>query len=104
MTIELFLIILSILSVITSLFTEAAKKALDSLGVKYASNIVVLIVAVVVGGVGTSVFYLWNNFAFDTLHVICIFLMICANWLCAMLGYDKVMQAIAQIKAGKGAL
>lgn len=102
MTIELFLILLSALSIVTSLFTEAVKKALNDLSVKYAANIVVLFVAVIVGGAGTAIFYLWNGFAFNTLNVICIFLMVCANWLCAMLGYDKVMQAIAQMKAKRG--
>jgi hypothetical protein len=74
---------------------------MDSLNFKYVSNIVVLCVSVIVGGVGTAVFYLWNNYAWTTLNIICLFLMICANWLCAMLGYDKVMQAITQIKTGK---
>lgn len=101
MTTELFLILLAAFSVITSLFTEGIKKFMDSLNFKYVSNIVVLCVSVIVGGVGTAVFYLWNNYAWTTLNIICLFLMICANWLCAMLGYDKVMQAITQIKTGK---
>lgn len=98
MTIELFLILLSILSVVTSLITEGVKKLFDSLNVKYVSNVVVLCVSIIIGGIGTTVFYLWNDFAFTTLNIICIFLMVCANWLCAMLGYDKVMQALEQIK------
>lgn len=98
MTVELFLILLTILSVITSVCTEGVKKFLDSLNFKYASNILVLVVAAVVGGVGTVVFYMWNDIAWTALNIICIFLMICANWLGAMIGYDKVMQAITQIK------
>ena len=98
MTVELFLILLTILSVATSLFTEGVKMLLDSLNLKYASNIVVLFVSIIVGGIGTIVFYLWNNIAWTSLNIICLFLMICANWLCAMVGYDKVMQAITQIK------
>ena len=98
MTVETFLILLTILSIITSLLTEGVKKFLDSLKVEYAANIVVLCVAVLVGGIGTSVFYIWNNFEWTSLNIICIFLMICANWLGAMLGYDKVMQALTQIK------
>ena len=74
---------------------------LDSLNVKYVPNIIVLCVSVVVGGMGTAVFYLWNDYAWTTLNIICLFIMICANWLCAMLGYDKVMQAITQIKGSK---
>lgn len=98
MTVQMFLLLLTILSIFTSLFTEGVKKLLDSVNVKYASNVLVLIVAVVVGGVGTSVFYLWNDIAWTSLNIICIFLMVCANWLGAMLGYDKVTQAISQLK------
>jgi len=98
MTVELFLMLLTALSIVTSLFTEGVKKLLDAMKIKYASNILVLFVAVIVGGVGTSIFYIWNNFEWTTLNIICMFLMMCANWLGSMLGYDKVMQAIAQIK------
>lgn len=101
MTIELFLILLSILATITGIVTEGIKKFLDSINFKYATNIVVLCVSAIVGGVGTVVFYLWNDIAFTTLNIICIFLMICANWLSAMLGYDKIKQAILQIKGIK---
>ena len=98
MTIELFLILLTTLSIITSICTEGIKKLLDSFEIKYASNVVVLFVSVIVAGVGTSIFYIWNNFEWTTLNIICIFLMVCANWLGSMVGYDKVMQAIEQIK------
>lgn len=97
MTVEIFLVLLTALSIVTSLLTEGMKKVLDSLKVKYASNILALCVAVVVGGAGTAIFYLWNDYQWTTLNIICIFLMMCANWLGAMLGYDKVMQAIKQI-------
>lgn len=101
MTFETFLILLTILSVITSLFTEGIKHILDSFKVEYASNIVVLAVSVIVGGVGTVLFYLFNDYAWTTLNIISIFLMIAANWLGAMLGYDKIMQAILQIMNNK---
>lgn len=98
MTVESFLILFTILSIATSIATEAIKKFLDSLKINYVSNVVVLVIAVVVGGIGTSLFYMWNDIAWTTLNIICIFLMVCANWFGAMLGYDKVMQAIEQIK------
>lgn len=101
MTFETFLILLAILSIVTSLFTEGIKHILDSFKVNYASNIVVLFVSVIVGGVGTVLFYLFNDYAWTTLNIICIFLMIAANWLGAMLGYDKIMQAITQIMKNK---
>lgn len=98
MTVQIFLLLLTILSIVTSLLTEGIKKFLDAMMVNYASNVLVLIVAVIVGGVGTSVYYLWNDIAWTSLNIICIFLMVCANWLGAMLGYDKVIQAISQME------
>lgn len=101
MTIEIFLILLSIFAIITSLFTEGIKHILDSLKVNYASNIVVLIVSIVVGGGGTVLFYLFNDIAWTTINIISIFLMCAANWLGSMIGYDKIMQAIEQIMKNK---
>lgn len=101
MTVELFLILLTILSIVTSLFTEGVKHFLDTLKITYASNVVVFIVSLVIGGVGTVIFYLFNDIAWTTINIICIFLMVCANWLGAMIGYDKITQAITQIMANK---
>lgn len=101
MTFNFFMILLTILSTITSLFTEGVKHFLDTLKVKYASNIVVFIVSLVVGSVGTVVFYLFNDIAWTTINIICIFLMVCANWLGAMIGYDKITQTITQIMTNK---
>ena len=98
MTVEIFLILLAVLATITSLLTEGVKKFLDLREVKYAANIVVLIVASVVGGLGTSIFYVFNGYESTTQNIICIFLMVIANWLVAMFGYDKVVQVILQVK------
>lgn len=98
MTVEVFLILLTIFATITSLFTEGIKKWLDSLEVQYAANIIVLVASVLVGGAGMVIFYLIFDYAWTSLNIICIFLMVCANWLGAMVGYDKVTQAIMQLK------
>ena len=100
MTVEIFLILLAVFSIVTSLFTEAVKNLLDSLKVQYASNIVVLCVSIIVSGAGTPAFYVCGGYAWTITNIICIFLMICANWLGAMVGYDKVKQAITQFKGG----
>lgn len=99
MTFEYFLLLLTVLSTITSLFTEGIKAFLNELHIKYSSNIVVLISAVLVGGVGTALFYVFNGYAWTTINIICLVLMIVANWLGAMIGYDKVIQTITQIKS-----
>ena len=96
LTLESFLILLFVLAIITSLLTEGIKKLLDSMEMKYATNVVALFVSIVVGGIGTAVFYLWNDYAWTSLNIIMLFIMVCENWLVAMLGYDKVGQSIRQ--------
>jgi hypothetical protein len=101
MTFEVFMVLLTAFSIITSLFVEATKKLLDSSKVNYASNLLVLCIAVLVGGFGTAFLYVWKDLAWTATNIISIFLMICANWLVSMLGYDKVIQAITQLKGGQ---
>lgn len=95
MTVTTFLIILAICATVTALFTEGFKKMLGDK--KYSTNILALIVAVIVGAAATVIYYIFNNMEWNTVNIICIFLMIIANWLSAMLGYDKIKQAILQI-------
>lgn len=102
MTLEAFIILLTVCAVITALFTEVVKEFLDSINVMYASNIVVLAVAMVVGCAGTMMYYWIFLIPINGLNCIMAILLGLANWVGAMLGYDKVMQAIEQIKAIKG--
>jgi len=97
MTLTLFLALLTLFSTITSFVTEGVKKFLDSLKLNYASNIVVLVVAIIVGVAGTFICYQFTAIPIDTNNVICAILMGVANWFGAMLGYDKVKQLIEQL-------
>ena len=101
MTINAFLVLLTGFATLTSLFTEAVKKLLDESKIKYSSNIVVLLSSIFVSGLGMVSFYLISEIQFILPNIIGIVLMIIANWLVAMLGYDKVVQAIQQLKGGK---
>lgn len=96
MTVEHFLMLLAAFSIVTSLFTEAVKK-FTSEKTNLASNVIVLFVSLFVGGFGMSFYYVLSDISITPKNVICIILMICANWLCSMLGYDKVLQSIKQI-------
>ena len=98
MTVEVFLMLLAIFATITSFVTEGTKKSLEMFGVKYASNIVVLCVSIIVGGLGTVMYYAIFGYTWNEINVLSIFLMIGANWLGSMIGYDKVTQAVMQIK------
>lgn len=97
MTVTSFLIILTACAAATSLLTEGVKKLLDGMKAKYASNILVLIVAVIVGCGATALYYVNSEVPFTALNSVYLALMGVANWLGATLGYDKVRQTISQI-------
>lgn len=102
MTVTAFLIILAACAAITSLLTEGIKKFLDEQRVTYASNVLVLIIAVIVGCGATALYYVNYQIPFNALNSVYLALMGVANWLGATLGYDKVRQTIAQIGAKEG--
>ena len=99
MTVTVFLIILTICAAVTSLVTEGIKKFLDDQRKAYASNILVLIVAMIVGCGATALYYVNYQVPFNALNSVYLALMGVANWLGATLGYDKVRQTIVQIGA-----
>ncbi len=86
---------LAIISILTTLTTEAVKKLLDSFGVNYATNIITTIVGIVLtvaiqfysyrAGIGSEAVYETVALAF-------------LSFLTSTLGYDKVSQTIGQIR------
>lgn len=101
MTISLFLTLIVTLAMAVSLLTEAVKKSFEGTKVKYSSNVLVLIVSVIVGVGGTALTYLFLGIPFTAPNIVCMVLMAIAVWVGAMLGYDKVLQMIEQIKSIK---
>lgn len=96
MTTTSFLILLSAFSVISGLITEAVKKLISDKA-NLSFNIIALITALIVGSIGTAVYYQLNGIVFDTNNIIYMMLMGLASGLISMVGYDKVKQAILQI-------
>lgn len=101
MNLTSFLVIFAILAVVTPLVTEGIKKFMESIKVNYYSNVVVLIVSVVLGAALSIFYYLQQGIDFNAINIFYIIFVILANWLGSMLGYDKVKQAILQIKSEK---
>jgi len=97
MTVELFLTLLSIFSVISSLITEAIKEYLKGRAKQYPLNMIVLIISMIVGFCGVATFYAVKGIPFTIINVIFMFFMGIANWVVAMVGYDKVKQALDQL-------
>lgn len=103
MNITVFIGLVTVFSVITSLCTEACKKILDEINVKYASNILVCIIAAIVGILGTCAYYVLFSLEFNAVNIVCILLMSLTTAVGSMVGYDKVIQTIKQIASGKQA-
>ena len=98
MNFETFLLLLMIVSVLTGLVTEGIKKLLDEAKKPYRSNLLAGVVAVILSiAVDTGYMILTETLMNEKMAVILIALVL-LSWLCAMVGYDKVIQAISQFK------
>lgn len=101
MTLALFVTLVSLFAVAVSLITEAVKKFLQGARVKYSANIVVLILSIVVAVGGTALVYLFTGIPYTTPNIVCMALMAVAVWVGSMVGYDKVIQMLEQLKSLK---
>ena len=98
MTTDIFLMLLMAVSVLTGLFTEAVKSVLDALGLKFpSSNILAGIVAVVLSALVSVAFSVLYDIPATEKVAVCYVALALLSWLSAMVGYDKVIQALAQI-------
>lgn len=97
MNYDTFLVLLMAVSVLTSLVTEAVKNWLTARDKTYSANAIAgatsVILAVAVGGA-----YAALEGGITGQLIIMLVALVLLSWLCAMVGYDKVVQAIQQIK------
>lgn len=94
MSMEVFLLLLGLYAVLTSLVTEGVKtKFLVDIDSVYY-NLVALVVSIVIGVVGTLIYYVLNYITIDFRLVIFAILMGLASGLVSMVGYDKVHDAL----------
>ena len=101
-TFEVFLLGLLIVSTFTSLVTEAVKKLLQEYEVACGANTLVAIVSTVLSTAVSLGYVFLAGIPFTTQIIVCVIALIFLSWLCAMVGYDKVIQIITQInKPGK---
>ena len=95
MTAPMFLMLLAAFSSISGLITEGIKKLIsDKKNLSY--NLLALIVALIVGGVGCVIYYQLTGIPYTTNNIIYIVLMGFASGLSSMVGYDKIKQMIQQ--------
>lgn len=98
---EIFMVGLLGISIFTSLVTEAVKKVLTEHNIKYRANTLVGIVATLLSiAVGTG-YIILAGIDLTTELGVCFVTLVFMSWLCAMVGYDKVVQAISQFNTSK---
>ncbi|MCD8300576.1 MAG: aminopeptidase [Clostridiales bacterium] len=95
---ELFLLGLLIVSVLTGLATEAVKALCDEHGKSYHPNTLSGIVSVVISVLVGIGYVLYTESAVTGQTVGGIIALALMSWICAMVGYDKVKQAVTQFK------
>ena len=89
---------ITVISIFSALFVEGIKKLLDEASIKFSSNILAVIVSFVLS-IACSIMYIIYNSLAVTPQIIIEIIIICAlTFLTSTCGYDKVVQAIEQIK------
>jgi hypothetical protein len=93
MNITIFITLVTALSLVSSLFTEAVKKAFKN----PKPNLTAIIISCIVGWGGGAAAYVFMNIPFNLSTIICLGILAPTIWLCATLGYDKVKETIEEI-------
>ena len=95
---DVFLVGLLVVSTLTGLVTEGVKKILIEHEVNYKANTMAGVVAVFISALAGLGYVIFTNTAITGQVIVCIVALVFMSWLSAMVGYDKVIQAINQFK------
>lgn len=96
-----FLLLLLVVSTLTGLCVEAVKALLREYKVKYHANMLAGIVAIVLSVAVGGGYAVYTGVVWDGKMVICMIALVFLSWLCALVGYDKVVQTLAQIRGDR---
>lgn len=95
---EIFLFGLLITSTLTGLVTEAVKKVLTEHNINYRANTLAGIVALILSAAIGAGYVILSGSTFTAQVIVYMVAHVFMSWLCAMVGYDKVIQTISQFK------
>lgn len=101
MSLSVFLMLLLIVSTFTGLVTEAVKKWLQERGKTYYANALAGYIAVVLSIAIGAAYVVLTGAAINAQMAVYLIALLFLSWLAAMVGYDKVIQTIAQISSKK---
>lgn len=95
---DVFLVGLLVVSTLTGLVTEGVKKILIEYEINYKANTMAGVVALFISALAGLGYVIFTNTAITGQVIVCIVALVFMSWLSAMVGYDKVIQAINQFK------
>ena len=95
---QIFTTGLVVVSALISLVTEAVKNILTEHNKTYHANTLAGTVALVMSTAIGVAYVVMTGIAFSAQVIVGIVTFAFMSWLCAMVGYDKVIQTIAQFK------
>lgn len=98
MTLDIFLLGLMIVSVFTGLFTEGIKKWLQDKKKDYVANALAGYVAIGLSVLVSAAYIILTEAVLNAQMAVYLIALMLLSWLAAMIGYDKVVQAILQFK------
>ena len=101
MTLEIFLAGLLAVTLLTGLVTEGIKKNLQERNIKYYANALAGGVAVALSVLVGTGYMVLTETAFNAKAAVLLIALMFLSWVCSMVGYDKVVQLITQIKQFK---
>ena len=96
--VETILLGLLAVSIFTGLTTEAIKIFCTEHNIKYRANTLAGVVAIALSVIIGTGYIAITNTPFTSQACVYLFALAFLGWLCAMVGYDKVIQAISQFK------
>lgn len=95
-SLHVFLIGLLLTSTLTGLATEAVKNIMMEHNISYRANTLAGIVSLFISAIVGIGYIVITGIPFTSQIIVCLIAQVFMSWLCSMVGYDKVMQAIGQ--------
>ena len=92
---------LLIVSLTTNLSVEGIKKLLNETTIKYSSNVLAAVVAVLMSCAVCAIYIIMNDLVFTMKIGVEVCVLVYLSFLTSTVGYDKVIQMIQQIHGTK---
>lgn len=102
MSIEFLCFALLVVSVLTNLTVQGIKKILDKKSANYSANVMAAVTSVVISVAVSAAYLIWTETAFNAKIAVELITLMYLSFLVATNGYDKIIQAIKQIKEARG--